>query len=123
MAISSFFPVLPNLVTETVETKGAEYQINIGYGANFNDKIYVGANIGFTTLNYRNKRIYRETRDDQVLDEFTLEENIEIEGGGVNGTFGIIARPIDRITIGFSFLTPTFYTLEDSYDAALVCTV
>lgn len=114
------FPSFPANLTETITTRGAEYQLTIAYGANFNDRIYIGANIGFLTLDYRKKRIYRETRTDGVLDEFSLEENLDINGSGVNGAFGIIVRPINQMTFGFSLITPTLYTLDDEFEAALV---
>ncbi len=33
----------------------------------------------------------------------------------MNGTFGVIARPIDKLTLGFSLITPTYFSLSEYY--------
>ena len=45
---------------ETVTTKGSQYQINFGYGGNFADVLYLGFNVGLTTLQYKSIKTYRE---------------------------------------------------------------
>ena len=46
-----------------LERKGSKYDLLMNFGMDFNDKFYVGANIGITTLNYRND----ETRSEEAL--------------------------------------------------------
>lgn len=111
---------------ETFESKGAQNQWNISYGANFSDKFFIGAGIGITTLRYNLKVRYSESdfSYDQdptynPIDNFNVEENLDIEGAGVNFTMGMIFRPIDHVQIGASFVTPTFYQITDTYFAYL----
>ncbi len=113
-------PVFPILQTETITTRGAQYQLSLSYGANFNDKVYLGASIGMVALNYREQRAYREFRDDGVLDDFTVRDDVDITGSGVNLTLGAIIRPIDQLTLGVSFISPTFYNLEEVYAGSIV---
>ena len=40
------------LQSETVKTSGAQNQWNISYGANFNDKIFLGAGLGIASVRY-----------------------------------------------------------------------
>jgi len=98
---------------ESIETEGAQYQTNISYGANFYDKIYLGAGLGFTSINYRSTRVFTETPTDAILNSVTLTDIREITGVGFNATFGMIVRPINEVSLGVSYTTPTWTTLED----------
>lgn len=111
---------------ESINTKGAQYQLSLSYGGNIADKFYFGGNLGIVTLRYRFRTIYRESdflfeQDPSFnpLDYLQLEETIDIQGTGINISLGIIYRPVDYIQIGASFVTPTFYTLTDTYTAKL----
>jgi hypothetical protein len=49
-----------------------------------------------------------------------LTETLRTSGSGVNGTIGIIARPINAIQIGLSYNSPTWYhTVSDSYQGTM----
>lgn len=111
---------------ETFETKGAQNQWSISYGANFNDKLFVGAGVGITTLRYNLNVRYGESdfsydQDPEYnpIDNFDLEESLDISGSGVNFTVGMIFRPVDFLQVGASFVTPTYYQITDSYWAGL----
>ena len=107
-------PSLPLKQSETINTKGSQYQFSLAYGANFDDRVYIGASIGFLSLDYTKKRIYREVLQDIALNDFTLTDELNIEGSGINFTLGAIFRPISQFTLGLSFLSPTFYNLSES---------
>ena len=104
---------------ELIMTRGKQNQWSISYGANFNDKFYIGGGIGILTLDYRSVRIYSESFDVDPLNGFTLAENLAINGTGINATLGIIVRPISSLRIGASFVSPSAYSLEDTYDATM----
>lgn len=104
---------------EDIITRGAQNQWSFSYGANFNDKIYLGAGVGFTALRYETRKTYREEFTVDPLSALTLEENLRISGSGVNATVGIIFRPIESFQLGVSYTTPTIYKLTDSYSASM----
>ncbi len=108
------YPDLPLSQSETIDTKGSQYQFSLAYGANFDDRFYIGASLGFLSLDYTKKRIYREVLGDIALNDFTLTDELNIEGSGINFTLGAIFRPINQLTLGLSFLSPTFYNLSES---------
>jgi hypothetical protein len=112
----------PDLQRETRISKGSEYSVNIAYGANFGDKVYLGATIGLLTLDYHENSRYSEFRSNGSLSEFTLEEDLNITGAGINATFGIMVRPVDMLILGASLSTPNFYVFEDLYEAKLTST-
>jgi hypothetical protein len=104
---------------EDIQTSGKQNQWSISYGANFDDKFFLGAGIGFTSIKYKSKKVYSETFQNEPLSGFDLTENLQISGGGVNVTLGGIFRPVDGIQIGASVSSPTFYTLSDTYSATM----
>ena len=107
------------LQSERIETRGAQNQWNFSYGANFNDKIFVGAGVGLASIRYKSKKSYSEEFTGEPLSDLLLEETLEIRGSGINASLGIIFRPVDFIQFGASTTTPTGYQLTDSYNATM----
>lgn len=114
------------LQSEIVETSGAQNQWSFSYGANLSDKIFIGAGVGFTSLRFEVTKNYTESNflfaldpGFKPLDNLLLKEELIISGSGINGTLGMIFRPIDMIQVGLSYTTPTGYKLTDSYSAAI----
>lgn len=106
----------------SVDIKGRQNQWSIGYGGNFQDKFFFGANVGLTNLKYRFQSNYAESDYFFELDptfvalnSMNVQETIEIEGSGVNLTLGLIFRPVNFFQVGVSLLTPTFYNLTYSH--------
>src|SRR5690606_36538446 len=93
----------------------AAYETTFSYGGNFNDKIYFGLGVGFVSLNYQIERRYSERplATNAYLRSFTLYDDREIEGSGVNLSVGLIYRPISLLTIGLAYSSPTYYNLEE----------
>ena len=102
-----------------IQTSGKQNQWSIAYGGNFKDKFYFGFGLGILSLKYKSERIYSENFSEDPLSNTTLMENLSISGTGVNGTLGFIYRPVSQLRIGISFISPTLYGLEDSYDATM----
>jgi len=111
---------------ERTETEGATNQWSFSYGANFKDKLFIGAGIGVTTLKYKSSKTYFEDFDDSandltndIFNELNLDETLNLRGNGINATLGAIFRPVDFLQVGVSFTTPTYYELTEDYDAEM----
>lgn len=102
---------------EEIQTKGAQTQMSFSYGANYNDRLFIGGGIGVTTIRYESRKRYEESFQGEPVNDLFLEENLEIRGSGINATLGLIFRPIDFVQIGLSATTPTYYELSDNYSA------
>jgi hypothetical protein len=108
-----------------VNLRGAQYQWSFAYGGNIQDKFFFGAALGVTTLRFKYASSYTERNFqyssgyESPVDNFKLDENIEIDGSGVNLTMGIIYRFVDFAQVGVSLVTPTYYTITDTYNARL----
>lgn len=110
--------------SESVITSGGQNQLNFSWGGNYGDKIYFGAGLGVQTLNYQRRRFYSESQfltsdgagglvSDTRINSVTISDELNINGTGLNGTFGMIIRPVNFITIGASYTTPTYFSLRD----------
>jgi hypothetical protein len=128
-SILGTFPNDPNdkrsvLQHEDVRNSGSQSQVNIAYGANISDRLFFGATLGISSINYKSAKSYTESNivfaEDpsfNPVNSFTLNETLSISGTGFSGTFGVIGRPIDQIQLGVSYTTPTLYSITDTYSA------
>ena len=114
------------LQRETIKTSGAQNQWSLAYGANLNDMFYFGAGLNVRTINYKSNKVYTESDfyfskspSYNPLNILTLEENLALTGTGLSGTLGFIFRPADFIQVGLSYITPTTYSMKDTYSASI----
>ncbi len=112
------------LQQEVVNTRGAQYQWNFAYGGNYDDKFYFGVGMGIKTLNFRQKKEFKETVQYEgssipSLLDFTVIDELEVKGTGVNFSLGLMYRPVDFIRIGVSATTPTFYALTENFKTSI----
>ena len=100
----------------SVETKGGMNEYYISLSGNYMNAIYVGANIGFRTINYEETTNHYEEVTDTTgndLRSFDYSYNLLTKGNGANLKLGFIYLPRDNFRLGFAFHTPTFYELTD----------
>ncbi|MFP4089568.1 MAG: OmpP1/FadL family transporter [Cyclobacteriaceae bacterium] len=121
-----------------IEESGRQSEWNFSYGGNYKDKVYFGLSIGFKTFSYERNNRFQEVPlytqdyiqdveegspffpvDEQLsinfVDDVILEETLLLNGGGINANLGVIYRPIDELTLGLSYKTPTFYSITEEY--------
>lgn len=108
----------PTLQSEIINTSGNQNQWNFSAGGNYDDFLYFGATLGIQSIKYNIVKQYTELYpgfDGDIVSNSALTEDLLTEGIGVNGTFGIIIRPINTFTIGFSLITPTYFDMNEIY--------
>jgi hypothetical protein len=100
--------------------KGSKYDLLMNFGLDFNDKFFVGANIGITTLSYRSD----ETRSEGALPGINYGNDFESlrirsayydDGTGLYAKVGFIARPFNGLRIGAAIQTPTVMNVRETY--------
>lgn len=116
---------------EVIESRGSQYQLNASYGANYDDRIYFGAGVGIPVLGQRINKLYiedsfefidAESGDwvaDDAINSIILEESLQTDGIGINGTFGLIYRPVNLFRIGLSYTTPTIMSMSEESTSSL----
>jgi long-subunit fatty acid transport protein len=107
---------------ENVRQEGSASQLNFGYGANFNHKLFVGASLGIRSIEFSSVKKYNEEFGNEPLINSSLLENLFINGTGVNLNLGLIYKPIDYVNLGFVLQTPTWFTLNEEYEASMTAT-
>jgi hypothetical protein len=106
--------------TEKVENEGSMSQISFSYGANYKNKLFLGASLGINTISYRSTKTYNEEfldDSDQTSLFSSLQENLLLDGSGVNLGLGLIYKPVDQLNLGLNFKSPTWNRFDEEYDA------
>jgi hypothetical protein len=111
---------------EISKARGAQNQWSFSYGANFNDKFFLGAGLGMVSLRYKVQQYFRESDFDfsedpnyDPIEYFETNEEYDIRGSGYNFTVGAIVRPVNFLQVGASIVTPTVYNIVDNYTARI----
>ncbi|WP_143960096.1 OmpP1/FadL family transporter [Litoribacter populi] len=110
------------LLYEEVVTEGGITQVTFAYGANFEHKLFIGGSLGVSSINYSQFKYFTEDFDTQFGDMvgYDLRENLFINGTGVNLNLGAIYKPVDALNLGLNFQSPTWYRLNEEYDANII---
>ncbi|MCC9165246.1 OmpP1/FadL family transporter [Pontibacter harenae] len=124
---------------EEIQRKGSQNQLDIGAGASYRDKLYLGASLGIVNTNFEQNRIFSEEgpyaalpmydndgniSEPPLIDNYSFElrDGFTSRGTGLNLRVGIIARPVDALRFGLSIQTPTIYTITETYNTSLSAT-
>jgi hypothetical protein len=106
-----------------IETRGGITEIALAFAANRNDKFYIGGSFGLPIVKYSKHSVLTEkdvsTSPTNFFNFVTLDENFTTKGVGINAKLGIIAKPVEYIRLGLAIHTPTWYSLEDSYEGLM----
>lgn len=119
---------IPSVTANTQQTDkstltGGQNEWVLNFGANYSNKFYIGAGLGFTGVNYNLDSRYSENgfvdQGGNGLRSLGLTEKRNVSGTGYNAKIGAIIRPIDFIRIGATIQTPTYYVLSEISDQSL----
>lgn len=92
------------------------YDFNISF--NVNDRFYTGFTFGLDKIDYLSWSSYSELSQDAngTLGDYTLYNDRDIDGTGINAKLGMIARPVEDnpFRIGLVLETPTWYRMKQS---------
>src|SRR5690606_27768173 len=93
------------------------------YGGNYKNKLFVGASLGVTSLNYASTKTYNEEfldNEDKTSLYYSLQERLFQDGTGANLGVGLIYKPMDVLNLGLSFKSPTWTRINDEFDADIL---
>lgn len=100
-------------------TNGAIDEFSISGAWDFDRIIFVGMTMGFQSIYYNQSSTYREQNDLQnpkisgVLNDFGLQQNLNMSGFGFNLKVGITARPFPWLRIGVAYHSPTWSSMRE----------
>ena len=105
---------------------GGKFDYVFNVGANISDFLYLGANLGISTLNYTYDDYFKEAAVDPADFEIALDNGkymyfsqmknhywYEVEGSGYYAKFGAILTPGAGLRIGAAIQTPTINNIRE----------
>ena len=121
--------------SKTIETTGRNNECCFNYAYGYKDKLYLGATLGISNINFNYSSIYKETDDYDSIKRTNYDYDVwyyasekvggfksleykktfKTTGSGYNLKLGLIYRINDFIRVGSSFHSPTIYNLTDTY--------
>lgn len=138
-----YFPVVGEAANKKqvsdILTTGYNSRTALAFGANYNNKLYIGGNVGFTSFRYDTSQQFSEggwtknraeilarnpnsaLADPTKPDYDYVEANYELlddysqrtEGSGIDFKIGAIYKPTTDWNIGATITSPTWLTVDD----------
>ena len=113
------------LQRQTMNTSGSIRELVISIGANYSDIIYLGATIGLPTVSYEQSSTFFEADISEkgqlapYFNELTYRNRFKTTSTstGFNIKMGGIVRLGSVVRLGAAIHTPSFFKLEDIYNA------
>lgn len=113
-------PSFPVQQQGTVSESGNLGQLNVSYGANFNDRTYIGAGLGLQTLSYNIVNNHSEYFPNGVVfNGFGTRDDLIVNGTGINLIVGAIYRVSRNVRIGVNITTPTAMKIRETIYSAI----
>jgi hypothetical protein len=102
------------LITES----GSAGEFHIAGGLNFSNKVYIGGLIGIAVENYKRTISHVEVVNTannnwNYLFNYELNDHLTSSSVGVNLKVGVIYKPVAPVRLGFSFHSPTLYSVDE----------
>lgn len=110
------------LQQKSIASSGGINEMVISFGGNYNNRLYLGATLGFPFLNYNETAYYKETDDADTIANFkslSVNDVLNTTGTGFNFKLGMIYRITDWVRISGAVHTPTFYAMHDTYSRVM----
>lgn len=108
--------------SQIIQGTGGINEFTFSMGANYKEKLMVGATVGVPVVSFRESKTYRQTDEDdstEFFDELEYKESLIQTGTGINLKVGAIFRATQAIRIGAAIHTPTSFRLEDNFTSSL----
>jgi hypothetical protein len=104
-----------------IQTSGDKWDMAFTISGQYNDWLYLGANMNISGIEYR--QIISTTEggydSDSPMREIFFQNDLYTYGGGFSLQFGAIAKPNKNFRLGASYKSPTWYSLKDEFSQFL----
>jgi long-subunit fatty acid transport protein len=89
---------------------------------NYNDKLYLGAALGYNKVVYDEFMDYQELVVDTGVTDlkgFTMVQDVEVRGSGIDLKVGAIYKVTDMLRLGASYTSPTWNYMTTSWNTSI----
>ena len=103
---------------------GSQGQWTLAYAGNLDDKLYIGANLGLSTVRYTSDNTITENGlNSASYDSFSKREQLSVRGTGFNLTVGAIYKLTPELQLGATVSTPTLMSIRETFSQGLSAVV
>ncbi len=105
-------------ITRVITDEGYKGEHNFTLGANFSNKLFLGATLGVNIIHYVGHYDHSERDLSNVIPDFrnfSYTNHFEANGTGYAFKIGAIYRPIDLIRIGFAIHAPIGFRMHEYF--------
>jgi long-subunit fatty acid transport protein len=105
-------------VRRLISNDGYTGEHAISLGANFSDKLFLGATLGISELRYISHYEHIETTNVPLVSQFSSFDYIdhyEDRGTGYSFKLGAIVKPVEAVRIGVAFHSPVWYHIDEYF--------
>jgi hypothetical protein len=107
--------------------RGFNDVVNIAFGGNVLDVVYVGGSVNITNINYHSSKTYKEEAaagnysnpNTARFERLFIDDFYDAYGSGVSLGLGLILKPIQEIRIGVSYQSPTWTSIDENYSTVM----
>jgi hypothetical protein len=95
---------------------GANTQWSLSYAGNYDDKLYVGATLGFSRIKYDYDRLFTDLYvDSPDIIAVDQQEGLSVRGNGANLSFGVIYKLNPAVQLGGVLTSPTWSSMKETF--------
>ena len=99
-------------------SRGYNGKLTANIGLQYNDNLYFGLNLNSHFIDYDNYTILNEINDNGESGQFRIngiyfENKLSTFGEGFSAQFGMISKISDVLRLGFTYDTPTWFTITE----------
>lgn len=127
---STYYPTANPTVAKPVNQMGMNNQagstndVNLSFGTNYGNQLYLGVGANFTTLRNSYAFSFQETgivdQANSKVNGLAYNENFDASGSGFSAKAGLIYRPDPAVRFGIYAQTPTWYHITEATNSAQV---
>ena len=104
----------------TFASSGAQSQWTLAYAGNLDDKLYLGANVGISSVRYTTDNVLTEyVLNGRSFDNYSQRDQLSVRGNGINLSLGAIYKLTPGLQIGATVMTPTFMSMKETFSQSV----
>jgi long-subunit fatty acid transport protein len=108
-----------------IQRTGVQSETALGFGANYNDVLWLGMSLNFSSIRFKEFSNYTERFANDpanYLQDLSYKEDLYSDGTGVGIKLGAVVLPTDWLRVGAAFHSATRITVTETYNADMYTT-